>query len=163
MIIAVAAALTVGAVVFTLFIRPQDIEEEVVASPTEALEARKVQIYENLRDLQFEYRVGKFSEADYQKSKSELQKELERVIKQIEVAESDVPAVAAAAAATYTCPHCQHTSDQKLKFCGECGKPMSGETDTPPAVPTCAKCGATFDREMKFCGECGEPMKGGAA
>ena len=36
------------------------------------LDDRKAQIYENLRDLQFEYRVGKLSDEDYQSTKRDL-------------------------------------------------------------------------------------------
>jgi len=41
-------------------------------------------IYENLRDLQFEYRLGKMSDDDYQRSKTDLQKELARVMAEVE-------------------------------------------------------------------------------
>ena len=83
MILAVAAVLTVGAVLFTLLIRPKDIREDPVVSALDHLEERKELVHENLRDLQFEFRLGKLSEEDYQKSKLELQKELARVVAQI--------------------------------------------------------------------------------
>ena len=43
-------------------------------SPTQHLDERKAAIYENLRDLQFEYRVGKLSDADYAQTKLALAK-----------------------------------------------------------------------------------------
>ena len=52
-------------------------------------------IYENLRDLQFEYRVGKLSDADYQPTKVGLQKELAGVLAEIDKL---APAAAVAAA-----------------------------------------------------------------
>jgi len=72
MVFAVAVLLVVGAIVFTLFVRSQDLPAVPPLSPTAHLEQRKAQIYENLRDLQFEFRVGKLSEADYQKTKLDL-------------------------------------------------------------------------------------------
>ncbi len=71
-------------VFFTLFVRAKDIPPPEPVSPTKHLEDRKAAIYENLRDLQFEFRVGKLSDADYQQTKLNLQKELAAVIGEIE-------------------------------------------------------------------------------
>ena len=69
---------------YTLFIRAKDIPPPDPVSPTQHLDERKAAIYENLRDLQFEYRVGKLSDADYAQTKLALQKELAAVIAEIE-------------------------------------------------------------------------------
>ena len=69
---------------YTLFIRAKDIPPPDPVSPTQHLDERKATIYENLRDLQFEYRVGKLSDADYAQTKLALQKELAVVIAEIE-------------------------------------------------------------------------------
>ena len=53
-------------------------------SPFQHLDERKAAIYENLRDLQFEYRVGKLSDDDYQSTKKDLQKELARVLAEVD-------------------------------------------------------------------------------
>jgi len=136
MILAVAALLTVGAVVFTLLIRPQDIHEEPPSTPVDYLEERKQLIYDSLRDLQFEYRVGKLSESDYQKSKLELQRQLARLMAQIDAA---------------------------LGGAKPGKKPKPPAAAAPAPARKCPRCGAEFDRPMKFCGECGQPMKGDAA
>ena len=136
----VAALLTVGAVVYTLFIRPKDLPEEPPASPLEPLESRRAQIYESLRDLQFEYRTGKLSEADYQMTKLELQKELAHVLARIDELGGSPAAETPAQAEPKAEP----------------------EPATAPAV-RCPHCGAEFDRPMKFCGECGRPLARGEA
>ena len=64
---------------FLLFIRVKDIPKPAPESPFKHLEERKAAIYENLRDLQFEYRLDKLSDADYQATKLELQKDLAQV------------------------------------------------------------------------------------
>jgi len=69
---------------YTLFVRAKDIPPPDPVSPTQHLDERKAAIYENLRDLQFEYRVGKLSDADYAKTKLALQKELAVVVAEIE-------------------------------------------------------------------------------
>ena len=131
MVLGSAVVLVVAAaVLFTLFVRKQDLPAPEPLSPTRHLEERKAAIYENLRDLQFEYRVGKLSDADYQQTKLGLQKELAGVIAQIEQVEK--PPVAAAAAAPlpkphpgFVCPSCGAKFAKPMKFCGECGRAMS--------------------------------------
>jgi hypothetical protein len=77
MMIVESSILTVAVpLLFVLFIRKKDLPPQEVVSPASHLEERKAAIYENLRDLQFEFRTGKLSEADYQSSKLALQKEL---------------------------------------------------------------------------------------
>src|ERR1700719_2733878 len=81
----IAVVILLAATLFyTLFIRVKDIPPPEPVSPTAHLEERKAAIYENLRDLQFEYRVGKLSDADYQQTKVSLQKELATVMSEID-------------------------------------------------------------------------------
>ena len=122
MIIALAALIVIGALFLTLRISDKHLPPEESETPIKPLEEAKVRIYEALRDLQFEYRVGKMSDADYQASKQELQKELARVLEQMDVAAPAVKVVAKAKG--NVCPHCGASFKDKLKFCGECGKAM---------------------------------------
>ena len=126
MIVAVAVLLALAVLVYSLAGRPTDAPEPAPASPTEYLEERKAAITENLQDLQFEYGVGKLSETDYQVTRRELQQELEEVARAGTVVEPASPAAKPAAAAGTLCPHCGARFPQPLKFCGECGKPMTG-------------------------------------
>ena len=137
MILAAAVLLTVGAILFTLFVRTRDLPKPEPVVPWEYLELRKAQIYENLRDLQFEFRVGKLSDADYQQTKIGLQTELAGVLSEIDklkgatspaaaaTAAPKVKAPAVAAAAANVCPHCKAKFPKPMKFCGECGKAMT--------------------------------------
>jgi hypothetical protein len=128
----IAVILTLAAILFVLWIRTKDLPEAPPESPTAHLEARKARIYEGLRDLQFEYRVGKLSDEDYQRTKIGLQKELAEVLAEIDrltpasVAAAPVPA--RPAPVENRCPHCGATFKENLKFCGNCGKPMAGVT-----------------------------------
>jgi hypothetical protein len=117
---------------FTLTIRTKDLPPADPVSPTQYLEDRKAQIYENLRDLQFEYRVGKLSDDDYQQTKLGLQKELAGVLGEIEkfgsspVQAAPVPVMAEREKApSNVCPHCNAQVPKPMKFCGECGKAMA--------------------------------------
>jgi hypothetical protein len=49
------------------------------------LRERKDAIYENLRDLNFEFLAGKFQEADYNEQRRALEDEAARVISEMEV------------------------------------------------------------------------------
>ena len=139
MTIAAAIALTLGALLFILFIRKEDLPESIPVSPLQHLEERKAAIYDNLRDLQFEYRLGKLSDADYQATKVSLQRELAVVLAELEstaaklgLSTKRVPAKQVAkpqapkpAAAGVVCPSCGAKFEKPLKFCGECGKAMA--------------------------------------
>ena len=137
MIIAIACVLAIVVIVFVLGVRPKDLPEPEPLSPFAHLDERKAAIYDNLRDLQFEYRVGKLSDDDYQLTKKDLQKEqagvmaeVDRVKLQLEAGRGQAPPAQAPkpkpapAPDPLTCPHCSARFEQELKFCGECGKPM---------------------------------------
>ena len=135
MIFAIAVVLIVGALSFTLYIRPKDVPKPIPVSPFEHLDQRKAAIYENLRDLQFEYRVGKLSDADYQTTKLGLQRELAAVLAEIDKIKQslgEMPAPEPVAPpkpmsdSGVVCPHCAAKFPSPMKFCGECGKPMGG-------------------------------------
>ncbi|MFN0105980.1 MAG: hypothetical protein ACKV2U_28320 [Bryobacteraceae bacterium] len=124
MIIALAALIVICALFLTLRIKEKDLPPAESETPIKPLEEAKVRIYEGLRDLQFEYRVGKLSDADYQASKQELQKELARVLEQIDAAGPAAASSKAVKPKGNVCPHCGASFKEKLKFCGECGKSM---------------------------------------
>ena len=135
MIILAASLLTIGVLVFIVSVRAKDLPQPDPVSPFEHLDERKAAIYENLRDLQFEYRVGKLSDEDYQQTKQDLQKELAGVLAEIDKLKQTLagqapapPAPKPAAkkqAQRSICPSCGAEFPTPLKFCGECGKPMA--------------------------------------
>ena len=133
MTVGAAAVLILLALGFVLFVRAADVPAPIPVSPIAHLEDRKYAIYDNLRDLQFEYRVGKLSDEDYQTCKISLQKELAGVLAETEatIARLGLQAVRPTSAsktvrkqklATTICTACGARFDQALKFCGECGK-----------------------------------------
>ena len=132
MIIALACVIAIAVIAFILGVRAQDLPEPEPESPFLHLDERKAAIYENLRDLQFEYRVGKLSDEDYQNTKKDLQKELASVLAEVDAlkarlngAEPVVVAVRQNPVTGFVCVSCGATFEKQLKFCGECGKPMS--------------------------------------
>jgi hypothetical protein len=123
-----AILLIAGVFAYILIVRAKDLPPAELASPVKHLEERKATIYDNLRDLNFEYRLGKLSDADYQATKLGLQKELAAVLAEIERVGGAEAARQPAPAPPdpLVCPACGARFDKPLKFCGECGKPMPG-------------------------------------
>jgi hypothetical protein len=147
LVIAVVALLAIT-LCFTLFVRGKDIPPADPVSPTKHLEDRRAAIYENLRDLQFEYRVGKLSDADYQHTKLSLQKELAQVVSEIERVQSGkAPEPVAVSASSAAASETQSVSSASVSATAQV------------ASVVCPHCGASFAKPMKFCGECGKEMQ----
>jgi hypothetical protein len=132
-IIAITSVVAIAVIAFILGVRPKDIPEPEPVSPFLHLDERKAAIYENLRDLQFEYRLNKLSDEDYQSTKKDLQKELARVLAEVDKLKNaggsapvapPAPAKVVVSPTGFVCPACGAKFPTALKFCGECGKPM---------------------------------------
>jgi hypothetical protein len=121
-----AVLLAIGALLFTLVVRRSDLPEAAAGSNAGYLEEKQRTFYENLGDLQFEHRVGKLSDADYEEARKVLQREFAGVAAEVQHTAAAAPRPAPAAGTV--CPHCGASFVQPLKFCGECGAPMTGGT-----------------------------------
>lgn len=147
MIIVLTCIVAVAVVAYVISVRPKDLPEPEPVSPFDHLDERKAAIYENLRDLQFEYRLGKLSDEDYQSTKKDLQKELAGVMAEVDKLKASLQlngAVPPPAPAAKAAPARQPAAQAK------------------PAGNVCPSCGASFAQDLKFCGECGKPMKAAA-
>lgn len=91
MLIFAAVILVAFALLMPLLIGKGSLPEPEPESPTRHLEERKAAIYENLRDLQGEYRMGKLSDEDYQQTKTDLQKDLAVVLAEMDRITGEVP------------------------------------------------------------------------
>lgn len=127
MFTAVTIILAAAILAFVLLVREKDLPSEALASPVAHLEERKATIYDNLRDLNFEFRLGKLSQSDYDKTKLTLQNELAQVMAAIEagLGAAAPPVAPPQPAPGRVCPHCGAKFEKALKFCGECGKSMT--------------------------------------
>lgn len=77
-------ALAVAIVLFIFYIQPDASDLAPHRSKLDQLMERRDTIYENLRDLRFEYRAGKYSEADYEAMKTALEMEAAGVLVEID-------------------------------------------------------------------------------
>ena len=140
MIWLVCAVLGAGAIGFTLYVRDRDIPPPSLENPElRHLERRRQILYDNLKDLQFEYLQGKLSDEDYQSLKAGFLGDLAGVMDAMERLEAAVGKPEKAAVVE---------SKQKLQH-------GSGST---PVMKVCPSCGAENSAKHQFCGKCGKGL-----
>jgi hypothetical protein len=71
-----------------IFQPSRDAETGADKTRLEYLYERKEVVYENLRDLNFEFKAGKFTEADYEGMRQGMEAEAARLLAEIERLES---------------------------------------------------------------------------
>lgn len=76
--------LTLAVLIFIFWIEPDPGDSAPHRSQLDQLMERRDTIYDNLRDLKFEYRAGKYAEQDYEQMKVSLENEAAQVILEIE-------------------------------------------------------------------------------
>jgi hypothetical protein len=89
-----ACAVMTAAALYYIF----HVPEGLVAGPEQTrvtfLRERKEAVYENLRDLNFEYKAGKLPDTDYHSMKSALEDEAAAILAQIAQFDSSVQSAA---------------------------------------------------------------------
>jgi hypothetical protein len=76
--------LTLAAVTFVFWIDPDPGDSAPHRSLLDQLMERRDSIYDNLRDLKFENRAGKYAEQDYEQMRDALEAEAAQVLLEIE-------------------------------------------------------------------------------
>ena len=77
-------ALAVAVLLFVFYIQPDASDLAPHRTKLDQLLERRDTIYENLRDLRFEYRSGKYSEDDFEAMKTALENEAALVLAEID-------------------------------------------------------------------------------
>jgi hypothetical protein len=176
MVVLVCVLLAAAAIGFTLVVRERDIPPAPVEDPElKHLEVRRQTLYDNLKDLQFEYHQGKLSEEDYQSLKHGFLYDLAGVMDSIERRTLRKPKLAKGSASTAPsvkaepggkkttasavadvptpevifCPSCGAANPTTSRFCGQCAQPLS---------VTCPACKAANPLSARFCGLCGQAL-----
>lgn len=92
-IIIACTALLAAMLAFLFWIRVDPADLAPHRSRLDQLLERRDTIYENLRDLRFEHRAGKFSETDFEETRQALEREAARVLAEIEILTGSAPSV----------------------------------------------------------------------
>ncbi len=99
------------------------------------LKRRRLVVYDNLKDLEFEYQSGKIAREDYEGLRTNYlgeaaglmaaTQEAEQLKQNEAVVEREIASRRAQRKSQpkveYTCPACGHENPLPVKFCGECG------------------------------------------
>jgi hypothetical protein len=84
-------ALAAATILFIFYIQPDASDLAPHRSRLDQLMEQRDTIYDNLRDLRFEFRSGKYSEGDYETMKTTLENEAAMLVAEIDrVTESQV-------------------------------------------------------------------------
>ncbi len=78
-----ACVLVTAAALYYIFHVPDTVSVGPTKTRINYLRERKEVIYENLRDLNFDYKAGKLPESDYQTMRSSLEEEAAAVLAEI--------------------------------------------------------------------------------
>jgi hypothetical protein len=86
MMLLACALLALSTLAFIFWIEPDAADSAPHRSHLDQLLERRDTVYENLRDLKFEHRAGKFADSDYEQMKDSLETEAALVLGEIEAA-----------------------------------------------------------------------------
>lgn len=83
-----SAVLLIGAFLF-VFWPERNVEAQHSKTRLEFLRERRETLYDNLRDLNFEFRSGKYPEEDYAAQRATLENEAAETVAEIDLLESE--------------------------------------------------------------------------
>ena len=117
-----------------------------------ALELRKINLYTQIREVEFEREMGLTNQEDFERSREDLVTEAADVLRDIEglsptspdVEEPPVPLLV-----TSNCPSCQTLVERGARFCTHCGTQLGS---------SCPQCDAATSSDDRFCTNCGRGL-----
>ena len=139
MLLGIALLISIGLLIFVVvpLLAPETAAAPlpVDVTPQVDLKRRRLVLYENLQDLEFEYKAGKLAPNDYQALRVDYTAEAAQLMaasQDLEVQSTEDAQIERAVAARrarrkpesvpdYTCPKCGFENPLPVKFCGECG------------------------------------------
>jgi hypothetical protein len=83
-VLGACVALAIATLLFIFYIQPDASDLAPHRTKLDHLMERRDTIYDNLRDLRFEFRSGKYSESDYDAMKTSIENEAALVLAEIE-------------------------------------------------------------------------------
>lgn len=152
MILAICLLLAAGAIGFTLLVREQDIPPAPVENPElKHLEVRRQVLYDNLKDLQFEYHQGKLTDEDYQSLKQGFLYDLAGVMDSIE-------RIGLRPGKHAKAPHQPEPAAAMPQGKEAASKPRGEHSTAGSGKNICSSCKFSNPPGNRFCGQCGQPL-----
>lgn len=126
MVAGLLLALAVAACILEPVLRPPGGSIGAAGSRTAELRARRDRVFVELRDLEFDYRVGKLTEDDFTDARDRLELEAARILQALDVQvqaldveiEREVREIREAG---NVCPACGLEVAPAARFCASCG------------------------------------------
>jgi rubrerythrin len=144
MLLPLIFGVAIGLAIFVVYPMLSEGGEEgatlpVDVTPAADLKRRRMVVYENLRDLEFEYQAKKIASTDYQSLRESYKAEAARLMvasRELEHGTAEERFIEREVAArrallkhkvvqAYLCKQCGFENPVPVKFCGECGAPLS--------------------------------------
>lgn len=144
--------------------------------------AQRDAAFQALRELNFDYRVGKISDEDFVAFEANLKRHAANTLRaldeweaeaddELDVAmEAEIKARRQAlsgrangrdAEAGGPCPQCGSVTAAADRFCSSCGADLTAARAPvvdATAAPACPSCGKVYEPGDRFCGGCGQPL-----
>lgn len=118
-LVVACGALTLAALLYVFWLTPEPVRAKTAAErEREYLEEKRDVLYENLRDLHLEFRMGKLSDKDYQEMKARYQQELAGLLLGLEKNSPTPPPLPPLPG---RCLRCGKDNPAGNRFCGTCG------------------------------------------
>jgi hypothetical protein len=128
---------------------------------------RKDATLQAIKDLEFDYQVGKMSQEDYQRHDQRLRRQAIGLIQQIEKIapasaslDEQLENIIAQFRQTTVAPAARPSPEQPLKAVVDTAPVAT--TTSPQATRFCTECGKPVQPDHKFCAHCGAPIAQGA-
>jgi len=139
-------------------------DRRVTQGPSEidALLRRKATLYSNMKDLEFEFRMGKLAEADYSRLHEEDRAEAARILIEIDALEdrNDADAIIEREIAA----RIGGEAAPRPSPSGVAREPSGVDSQTArPSPRFCAQCGARVGPGDRFCAQCGHTLAAGSS
>ncbi len=109
--------------------------------PGRELRSEKENVYEALRDLDFEFRTGKLSEQDYHELQADYRARALRLLQHSDDRQH-----------APECHACGRLNPSGSRYCEICGASLA-------PVSACAACGTPGRPDDRFCAVCGHPKR----
>ena len=122
------------------------------ATKVTSLELRKVNLYEQLREAEFEREMGLINDEDFDRTRADLLAETAQVIGELDHSapgQAVVSPPAATPASDLACPSCAEPLEPGARFCSICGTEVGAD---------CPSCGGVVAPGDRFCVSCGRGL-----
>ncbi len=121
-IFAIALICAIIYILLPLYAIGENIQTLTLEDPTYTyLQERKLTSYSNLKDLDFDYSIGKIAQGDYERIRGEFKQEAAYVLSEMDKLDQQIEQELLTLKIKISCPICQSLLPDDAKYCSQCG------------------------------------------